>query len=288
MDARRTRARGWRIVLVSALLLACAQWSARAEDDVVLVRMLHEGQSANVRAGAASLIARRRDVERRPDLEGALHDDQPVVRAAAASGLGRLGSRESIDPLHRVATHDRVSTVAREARAAIESIQRQPGNEVYVERSKPRYGLMLGEMRNESSFRAPELTLLLGRSIEQNLVRLPTAALIHSTPDEVNGAAERGLSMFRLDGAVMSLVTVERDGQLSMHCEVSLLVLDQPTGALRTLLKGAARGVEISAGERAAQELSIAHRVVDAAVRSALRNADQAIADAARPVSLHR
>ncbi|HEY2732640.1 MAG TPA: HEAT repeat domain-containing protein [Polyangiales bacterium] len=273
---------------MSVLLLACTQWSVRAEDDVVLVRMLHEGQSASVRAGAASLIAHRRDVDHRPDLEGALHDDQPIVRAAAASGLGRLGSRRSIDPLHQVAAHDRVPTVAREAKAAIEQIERQPGNERDAVPSKPRYGLMLGEMRNESSYRAPQLSSWLGRSIERNLVRLPSAALIHATRDEVDRAAARGLSTFRLDGAVMSLLTAERDGQLSMRCEVSLLVLDQPTGALRTLLKGSARGVEISAGERAAQELSIADRVIDGAVRSALRNADQAIADAARPVSLHR
>jgi hypothetical protein len=48
-------------------------------------------------------------------------------------------------------------------------------------------------------------------------------------------------------------------------------------------LKGAARGVEVLAGEPEAQKLSVARRVIDGAVRSALRNADAAIADAARP-----
>jgi HEAT repeats len=275
-----------RLVALCAFVLACVRWPVLAEEDVVLVRMLREGQSANVRAGAASLIGRRHDVERRPDLEGALHDQQPLVRAAAASGLGKLGSRASIDPLNQVAAHDRVSVVAREARAAVDSIQRQPdthdGEKSGASKtSKPRYGLVLGEMRNQSSYIAAELPDMLGRSVQRNLVGLSGAAVFDAGADRTS-EGERGLTMFRLDGSVTSLSAALRDGQLFVHCEVSLLVVDQPTGALRTLLKGAARGVEISAGARSVQELNVARRVVDAAVRSALHNADKAISNFSR------
>jgi hypothetical protein len=281
-----------RIAGVSAVLVACVQWSVRAEGDVVLVRMLKEGQSANVRAGAAAVLGRRGDLECRPELEVALHDDQPLVRAAAASGLGRLGSRASLDPLNHVAAHDRVPLVAREARAAVKSIEAQPRSADQADPSdakpnKPRYGLVLGEMRNQSSFQAPELIDMLGRSVESGAGGLASAALFAASsggPTEASG----GLSVFRLDANVTSLVTATRDGQLSVHCEVSLLVMDQPTGALRTLLKGAARGVEVLAGEPEAQQLSVARRVIDGAVRSALRNADAAIVDAARPQVVSR
>jgi hypothetical protein len=287
---------------MSGLLLMCIQWSARAEGDVVLVRMLKEGQSASVRAGAASLLGRRRDVECRPELEGALHDQQPLVRAAAASGLGRLGSRASLDPLNQVAAHDRVPLVAREARAAMETIENQPGSATEsddrrdardAKTAKPRYGLVLGEMRDQSGYAAPELSELLGRAVERNVAGLPSAALLGSlTAGGVASAAPGGLTVFRLDAALTSLSTTTRDGQLTVHCEVALLVMDQPTGALRTLLKGAARGVEVMTGVPSAADaaapaaelpLSVASRVIDAAVRSALRNADSTIADAARP-----
>jgi hypothetical protein len=73
-----------------------------------------------------------------------------------------------------------------------------------------------------------------------------------------------------------------KDGQVAVHCEVTLLVMDRPTGSLRTLLRGAARALEVPIPELERQKREIAQRVVDGAVRSALRNADVAIADSLR------
>jgi hypothetical protein len=103
----------------------------------------------------------------------------------------------------------------------------------------------------------------------------------HTATSEAGAAQADGLIVFRLDANVTSLSAATVDDQVSVHCEVSLLIMDQPTGGLRTLLKGSARGVEVRVGARSVQELSIARRVVDAAVASALRNADAVIADAA-------
>jgi hypothetical protein len=267
--------------------------TAASAQEATLVRMLQEGQNFKVRAGAAALIGRSRHLERRPELEGALRDQHPAVRAAAAGGLGRMGSRSSLPPLHDVARHDRVQGVAREARAAIVAIETQPGNpgvDSSASKEVKHYTLVLGEMRNQSNYAAPQLIEMLGRAVERNLAGLPSAQVMARTepveppkqPAAPAAAKSRPLSVFRLDGTVTSLVARMIDGQLSVHCEVSLLVMDQPTGSLRTLLRGAARGVEIPAGERALQELSVASRVVDAAVRSALRNADSVIAQAAR------
>ena len=255
--------------------------------------MLQEGQNFKVRAGAATLIGRSRNLGRRPQLEGALRDQHPVVRAAAAGGLGMMGSRSSLPPLKDVATHDRVADVAREARAAIVQIETKPGNVVAdpnANKSKPRYALVVGEMRNQSKYSAPQLIAMLGSAVERNLGGLPGAAVLARTepaepPKDPAGAnppnKAQALTVFRLDGMLTSLVSELIEGQLSVHCEVSLLVMDQPTGSLRTLLRGSAHGVEIPLGERARQELTIATRVVDAAVRSALRNADNVIMQAA-------
>jgi hypothetical protein len=69
---------------------------------------------------------------------------------------------------------------------------------------------------------------------------------------------------------------------VAVHGEVALLVMDRPTGSLRTLFKGAARSVELPFGEPFLQKVGLAQRVVAAAVRSALRNAETSLANALR------
>ena len=100
--------------------------------------------------------------------------------------------------------------------------------------------------------------------------------------DAVHAAQRRGLSVYRMDAAVTSLSAATLDGLLSVHCEVALLVMDRPTGSLRTLFKGAARSVELPFGEPLRQKLGLAERVVAAAVRSALRNAETSLVTALR------
>ena len=100
--------------------------------------------------------------------------------------------------------------------------------------------------------------------------------------EQLQAAVGEGLTVFRLDASITMLSAVVADGQLSVHCEVALLVIDRPSGSLRTLIKGAARAVEIPIGDPDQQALAIAQRVVAGAVRSALRNADSALAVAVR------
>jgi hypothetical protein len=253
----------------------------------ILTRMLQEGQSFQVRAGAAAVMGQRRDQNGRPDLEGALGDSHPTVRAAAANALGRIGSTESLPPLREV-THDRVREIAATAQSAIQTIQVHAASDLPVQpvavASKPRFGLMLGDMVNQSAFVRPEVSQALGIALQRQLRGVPGVVLFETEREsELKAAAGSGLAVFRLDGAVtnLSAVTTE-DGHLSMHCEVALLVVDRPTGSLRTLFKGAARAVEVPKGDLDEQRLDIAQRVVAGAVRSALRNADSALAVAMR------
>jgi HEAT repeat protein len=256
--------------------------SASAEE--VLTRMLKEGQSPNVRAGAAAVIGQLRERNHRPELEGALGDQCPVVRAAAANALGRIGAPESIAPLEGV-TKDPVRTVAASAREAIQTIKSsaaQPDAQP-VQPLKSRFGLLLGEMRNQTPFKLPQLTQTLRTSLEHILVALRTVAVfLPARSDAAASAQAHGLPVYRLDGSVTQLTAAMKDGQVAVHCEVTLLVMDRPTGSLRTLLRGAARALEVPIPELERQKREIAQRVVAGAVRSALRNADVAIADSLR------
>jgi len=210
-----------------------------------------------------------------------------MAEDAAANALGRIGSTESLPPLREV-THDRVREVAATAQSAIQTIQVHAASDLPVKpvavASKPRFGLMLGDMVNQSAFVRPEVSQALGIALQRQLRGVPGVVLFETEREsELKAAAGSGLAVFRLDGAVtnLSAVTTE-DGHLSMHCEVALLVVDRPTGSLRTLFKGAARAVEVPKGDLDEQRLDIAQRVVAGAVRSALRNADSALAVAMR------
>ena len=268
-------------------LLVAGTPAVWAEDNHLLARMLREGQSPEVRAGAASVIGKRRDADGRPVLEGALADRHPTVRAAAANALGRIGSPESLPPLRDVA-RDHVPRVATEARDAIHNIElRAPVGDPQLSAASiraARLGFLLGEMRNQSAYHESSLTQALGGAIERQLRSVPGVLLFGAEQlADLQAAQRRGVSVFRLDAAVTSLSTITLDGQMSMHCEVALLVMDRPTGSLRTLFKGAARSsLELPYGEPAQQKLGLAQRVVVAAVRSALRNAETSLPTALR------
>jgi hypothetical protein len=257
-----------------------------AEEGALLTRMLQEGQSFQVRAGAAAVMGQRRDGRRRPELEGALREDShPSVRAAAANALGRIGATESLPPL-RGAARDHEKVVASSAQQAIHVIQAHttgadgeaPG------KLKPRFGLMLGELHNQTPYTHPAVSAALGNALQRHLQHVPgVVVFVPEQTEQLQAAVGSGLTVFRLDGAVTALSTVVTgEGQLAVHCEVALLVVDRPTGSLRSLFKGAAHAVEIPNGDPDDQQLDIAQRVVAAAVRSALRNADSALAVAVR------
>jgi hypothetical protein len=261
---------------------------ARGEETAVLTRMLQEGQSFQVRAGAATVMGQRRNEASRPELEGALGDTHPTVRAAAANALGRIGSEQSLPPL-RGATRDRVREVASTAQQAVQTIESHSssGNTLLAAEdaasTKPRFGLMLGQMINQTSYIHPEVSAALVIALQRQLQGVPGIVMINpERTAEVDEAVGQGLTVFRLDATVTHLSTTHSDGQISVHCEVALLVVDRPTGSLRTLFKGAARAVEIPKGDLDEQQLDIAQRVVAGAVRSALRNADSALAVAVR------
>lgn len=276
---------------IATLLLMAAGVPVSAEESHVLGRMLREGQNFKVRAGAAAVIGLRRDSGHRPDLEGVLVADQhPFVRAAAADALGRIGSRASIVPLETAATKDRAPTVAVSARAALKEIEIHSASApAPKDQSKARFGLILGEMHDTSSFKGAGFARTLGASLEKHLHSMRDVAVFGASASELErlrAAQKSGLNVYRMDATVTALSAALLDGQIFVHGEVTLLVMDPPTASIRTLLRGFARGVEVPAGDVEQQKRGIAQRVVEGAVKSALRNADTAIAAdrPARPV----
>ena len=288
-----------RALVLGSLCLVCV---ASAQDEGVLVRMLQTGKDFRVRAQAAFALGRKQDAGFAPVLEQSLHDTHPVVRAAAASALGRIAAMRSMAPL-RAAAADSETAVVEQAQAALAAIERAHAAELAklgkpapaagavsaATLAKSRYVLVVGKASNESRFGGPELARVLGVSLQRELSALRTVAVFAETDTKsIEAAKLRGLPVLRVDGNVTQLQRDVADEQVSVHAEISLLVMGEGDRNLRTVLKGAATGIEPSMGSLPVIEKRLAQKAVDGAVRSALRNASSAIENAAARVTSAR
>jgi hypothetical protein len=280
------------MLCVSVLLAAIP---AQADDHAVLTRMLRDGDSFRVRARAALALGRTGDASVAGALERGLKDRHAAVRAASASALGQLGASGSVSALRR-ATTDRSRRVARRARSALEEIARReakrhgdaapepepvPAMSLEQRVRKARYAIVVGEVRDRSDARhGMQLTQLLRDRISSELARLPRVAVF--TLEEMSEAVTRRLSerhvhIFRVEGTLEKVQGQRSPESHSVRAEVSMLLLDEPDRVLRSMLKGAATGMEQPRGPHASQRRLLARKAVGRAVRSATSNAAEAI-----------
>jgi hypothetical protein len=274
-----------------------------AQDRAALSRLLREGQDFRVRVQAAFAIGNTHDPILRPQLERALRDEHVAVRAAAATALGRLGSPRAIPALER-ALRDPERAVRGQAERSIELLRSAQG----ASRSRGRRGhssassleplgsvnwshvraaVLVGDMRNRSSFRDGELERRLRDEVEGQLRRLSRIVLFESAQELSEGARSqmrrRRVPMLRMDGALTKVRPERRNAGLAVRCEVSIMLLEEPGRNLRGELRGAATGMDRRIHNPRQQEARLAHEALSGAVRSAMSTADVAIARAAHP-----
>jgi hypothetical protein len=271
-----------------------------ADDGGVLIKMLDDGHSFRVRARAALALGRVADDAATAALERALRDPHAAVRAAAASALGRVGARRSV-PALRAATADRSGRVAGQAKEALRQIARRQAaageddGGALVQPAAPvasidqrvmnaRRAIVLGEVRDESGRATPELTALLQERMRHELSRLPHVAVF--SLDEMHDGVTRRLEVrrvkvFRMEATLKKMEPHLSSTTHSVRAEVSLLLLDEPERVMRSMLRGAATGVEEPRGSEVAQRRLLARKAISSAVRSAVSNAAEAIDNAA-------
>lgn len=277
---------------------------AFAENASALLSMLRDSHSFRVRARAALELAHVDDPRVPGALEAALFDTHPAVRAAAAGALADSGTVRAVPALRR-ACSDPAQPVAEGAKAALRAIAAREAihhavasaqDEHPVEPSTAtartptllsglRYAVVLGEMRNQSELRDAELTRVLSERIAAELRGLSDVAVFTPamlTADVTRELARRKVPLLRFEGNLTHVVMTRELGQASLHCEVSLLLLDEPARTLRSALKGGATSSEQARGAAAQQEAVLARKTLRNAVRSALANAEQAMRSAAQ------
>jgi len=296
-SAQVGRALTWSRACGFALLigaLSVPAQSAYADQSTVLQQMLKEGANFRVRVRAAMALGRLRNVKHAAVLERALWDRHPAVRQAAAVSLRQLAAKRSL-PALRIASRDTAGNVAREAASAIRAIERKhparsrgtavaaaPKARKASRFARPRFAVVVGDMRNASGFQGRDLARHLRATLAEGLRENASVIVIDSSARD-GGMAEarrRQLPVFRMDANLVSVKRTSMHGDLSVRCEISLLLLDNKERTIRSMLKGAATHSESPRGPRASQERVMARKAIASAVGSALGNAWKALKSA--------
>lgn len=294
--------------LVIALVIASGAPSTSAQDRSTVIRVLRESRDFRARVRAALALGSSADPAMAGPLAGALSDREAAVRAAAASGLGRLGNAEALPSLER-ALSDTSREVRDAAQRSIRAIRattpavaatprasaphaslRMPSiavlpSERDVDWGRVQYVVVVGALQNRSGFDTDRLSSMFSREVQRHLVVLRgVATLADGTP---NAAAEREITRrrlprMRLEGSVNRVQRQAQGREVHVRCEVSLMLMDEPGRNIRAALNGAATGSEPASGARAAQEARLAGRALEGAVRSAMSGAARAITSTRR------
>ncbi len=299
------------LVCAAVAAFSVASGSDAQSDHSLLVRVLRESSDFRARVRAALSLGSTGDRSVTPSLVAALSDESPAVRAAACTSLGRLGDPSAIGPL-RGRLRDQSRVVRAEAERAIRRIQsasppparapsapprmlaRTRGGDVLpaitvVPRARSinwptvRHVVLLGSMQNRSAFQAQGLDQVFEREVMRNLIVLRGVATLPA--DQLSSDAEREirrrrLPRLRLEGSLNRVERRAQARQLSVRCEVALMLMDDPGRNMRAALTGAATGSSPQRGQREQQERQLAEQALSGAVRGAMSGVARVIASA--------
>ena len=118
------RLRGTWIAFVAATVLLAAVAGAQTDRSQYFIDLLSTSTSLSVRAQAALALGRvPNSPQVRTALTNALRDDEPAVRAAAASAIERLADPQLLASLRTAVASERDATVRDAERHAITALE---------------------------------------------------------------------------------------------------------------------------------------------------------------------
>ena len=299
-----------RIMLALALLavlLAVVDQPARGQDRSGVIRVLRESRDFRARTRAALALGASADPAMGEALAMALRDPHPAVRAAAASGLGRLGTRVQVQSLRAVSS-DAERSVRESALRAITAIEtRHPATPTPAARpsapspiappiavapaiveaplpsinwARTQIVVVLGAMENRSGYAHPPLARVLRSEVLRALGGVRGVGILRDGPEEDadREIRRRRIRRYRLEGSIRHVTPDAPPRQVRVRCDVGLMLLDDPGLNLRAALDGSATGTEPArAQNRTQQEQQLAEQALQGAVRSAMNGAAQAL-----------
>lgn len=264
-------------VLAVVIALGCAfgvlaPAHGQLSDRAAVVRVLQESRDFRARARAALALGGSADPTMAAPLATALRDENPAVRAAAAEGLARIGGVTQLGAL-RSLTRDPERQVRDAAARAVTAIEARVHTPAPAPRgaappptsSSPlpsvpvapaavpsvppihwagtRYVVVLGTMANRSGYAHAPLATVLRSEVVRSLAGVRGVGILGAAPSstEEQEISRRRIRRFRLDGSI-STVRPQPGHDVSVRCEVSLMLLDDPGANLRAALNGGRHG----------------------------------------------
>jgi len=216
---------------------AAAQSNARID---YLLGLLKNSAAFRVRAQAALSLARFSPAESRvvKALIRALKDKYPIVRASAASALGKIGNEEAVAALKKT-TKDPDETVRVAVRQAIDrlssNIAQKPSSE-QPSLKGARFAVFIEEPHSNKDVEQALLAEVHGR-IRQDVEAIP-GVVIGEKKSDVEAALKRPKIIgYYLRNTVIKLL-IKPEG--AVRAEVSVIVMSYPEQAMRMILSGAA------------------------------------------------
>jgi hypothetical protein len=276
--------------LVALVLAGSVARTAVADDKNSTMHELAEASDFRVRVSAALVLGHTRPAGAREALEQALADGHPAVRVAAARSLGELGDPAALTALRQRLAVDSSPSVTAQIRLAIAQLRRVGGSDQASadgsgRRLAPgvRYVVEIGMMHNRSDVsgeRGEELERLLGEAARAHARSMSGVAVVDGDGSFRQQAAERHVPIVTLDGNLTQITESRVGGGTQVRVGVEFAVRRGQT--LKGTVSGAATtfdpGSEISPEARRKLEAD----AVAAAVRSALRGAEEGLLVAAR------
>lgn len=269
--------------------------------------MLEDGRNFRVRTRAAVALGGSRDPRHVPALVRALHrDPHPAVRLAAIAALCELGSPAGRHAIELASRRDRSKGVRGKAIAALRGWRpaasgvapdapRQTADTAhdgaYDGPGRPnwrrvRHVVVVGDVSNQSGRFGGALIARAKRQLRRELGGRPTVAVIELGSSDDSEAADRGLPRYRIETNVSAVDRTVTGGQMSVRCNVSIILMDEPGRSMRSVMRAGATSMGAREGDLLGQERKLAAVALDRALQVAVRNAFRALKSAETPVVL--
>jgi hypothetical protein len=261
------------LMLMAWLLFEPRAAAADARSDY-LIRLLQSSTQFRVRAQAAiSLGGIEGATEVVEALMGAVADEHPAVRAAAANSLGRLGDPKALHALRAAAADPEppVRVAVQAALAKLESASHRGGMQAEAPKPSagpPRYYVAIGKPGSRSASISNADLERAQQTLRDRLAEIDGVVLASSeeSPAAVRSVLRaRKLKGFYIDSSVTSVEQKQGGG---IRAAVSVIVATYPDRAMRAIMQGAATAT--GGGDIKAQ-------AVAGALKSALSQLPQAM-----------
>ncbi len=276
---RSRRVRLFAALFSMGLVLGTARLST-AQDSAGAERDLASSDDFRVRVSAALTLGKLKPSGARADLEHALGDPHPAVRAAAAAALSLVGDPLAISALDRRASSETSPSTRAQMKTSADALRRV----VQGPWQNARYVVQIGTMKNRTSVRGDQASDVLRQS---TLARAQSilGALVSDGRDPalLQQASDRGVPVLVLDGSIQRLSQTQRSRELTFDAQVEFSVRKMPEQMLKGTLSGAATSIgSVDALAHPGRVTILQNQAINGAVESAMRGADVGLAMAAK------